>query len=1045
MHTSNSTYRIYNASAGSGKTFTLAKSYIKILVQSQNYDQFKSILAITFTNKAVGEMKARIIDMLKLFSQEKSLKAPHPMFIAICEELSISPESLQNKSKHILKHIVHSYGAFDISTIDGFTHRIIRTFAHDLKLPINFEVELDQERLLNEAVDSLIAKAGTSSELTNILVDFAIEKADDDKSWDISYDFNKIAKLLLSENDLSAIETLKDKTLDDFKLLKTSLKKEIATLENDLLKIADAALILIEECGLEYDDFSRKSLPNYFENLISRQFNVKFDSSWQNDLIEGNSLYPKRVSETIASTIESIQPNLAEAFLKTKTLILELKLKKGFYRNITPLSVLNAIQNELNKIKDEQNKLLISEFNKIISQEIKNQPTPFIYERLGEKFKHYFIDEFQDTSKMQWENLVPLLDNSLSASKGSVMLVGDAKQAIYRWRGGEAEQFINLYNKAKNPFQVGAEVLSLDTNYRSAREIINFNNGFFKFLSENYFNNPHYAELYRNSSQNTNSEIEGYVNFEFLDISKEDDINEVYANKVLNTIKQCQSSGYSLGDICVIVRKRKEGVAIANYLSDNGVKITSSETLLLINSDTVNFLDSFLRLLLQPTNDSLKIEILSFIANQHNIVDKHHFFTSHLKSSIEAFFKSLEAIDVFINKNELLRMPLYELVEHLIRTFKLYNTSDAYLLFYLDVVLEFTQKQNSDLAAFISYFDKKKDSLSVVSPQNRDAVEIMTIHKSKGLEFPVVIFPFADLNIYRELEPKTWFPVDKDNYNGFETLLLNYNKDLEHFGEVGEHIYNEHQSQLELDNLNLLYVTLTRAVEELYVISKKDVNSKGVVGENTYSGMFISYLQALGRWSDNQSTYSFGNRIKRPEEPKEIDNTAVLKFISVPKEDHNLNILTKSGQLWDTKQERAIERGNLVHLILSKIKTSQDLDFAIDDLLVSGDITDSEKEALRNLALGVIEHPKLKRYYTDEFKTYNETDIITSAGQLLRPDRINIGPSNEATIIDYKTGEQSVAHKSQLESYSSILETMSYKVKHKFIVYINEHVDIIEV
>ena len=269
MHTSNSAYRIYNASAGSGKTFTLAKSYIKILVQSQNYDQFKSILAITFTNKAVGEMKERIIDMLKLFSQEKSLKAPHPMFIAICEELSISPESLQNKSKHILKHIVHSYGAFDISTIDGFTHRIIRTFAHDLKLPINFEVELDQERLLNEAVDSLIAKAGTSSELTNILVDFAIEKADDDKSWDISYDFNKIAKLLLSENDLSAIETLKDKTLDDFKLLKTSLKKEIATLENDLLKIADAALILIEECGLEYDDFSRKSLPNYFENLIS--------------------------------------------------------------------------------------------------------------------------------------------------------------------------------------------------------------------------------------------------------------------------------------------------------------------------------------------------------------------------------------------------------------------------------------------------------------------------------------------------------------------------------------------------------------------------------------------------------------------------------------------------------------------------------------------------------------------------------------------------------------------------------------------------------
>ena len=197
-----SAFKIYNASAGSGKTFTLAKTYIKILVQSKNNEQFKSILAITFTNKAVGEMKERIIEMLKVFSQEKSLTAPHPMFSAICDELSISPEFLINRSKTILKHIMHNYGAFDISTIDGFTHRVIRTFAHDLKLPVNFEVELDQERLLSEAVDNLISRAGDNDVLTQTLVDFAIEKADDDKSWDISYDFNKIAKLLVNENDL---------------------------------------------------------------------------------------------------------------------------------------------------------------------------------------------------------------------------------------------------------------------------------------------------------------------------------------------------------------------------------------------------------------------------------------------------------------------------------------------------------------------------------------------------------------------------------------------------------------------------------------------------------------------------------------------------------------------------------------------------------------------------------------------------------------------------------------------------------------------------
>lgn len=1043
MH--NSPFKIYNASAGSGKTFTLAKSYIKILVQAKSYDQFKSILAITFTNKAVGEMKERIINMLKHFSSEESLTEPHPMFMAIGDELSMTSEVLHNKSKHILKHIIHNYGAFDISTIDGFTHRVIRTFAHDLQLPVNFEVELDQERLLNEAVNSLISKAGSDDQLTKVLVDFAIEKADDDKSWDISYDFNKIAKLLVYENDLPAIETLKDKTLEDFKQLKSQLVKEILAIENEIVKTSERVLTLIDECGLQFDDFNRKSLPNHFKNLKQKNLSVKFEATWQNDLVEGNTLYPKRVSESIASTIEDIQPNLAESFLKTKTLVFELKLKKGFYKNITPLSVLNAIQNELNTLKDEQNKMLISEFNKIISKEIKDQPTPFIYERLGEKFKHYFIDEFQDTSTMQWENLVPLLDNALSTSSGSAMLVGDAKQAIYRWRGGEAEQFINLYNKVQNPFQVEAEVLTLDTNYRSAKEIINFNNAFFKYLGENYLSNADYADLYENANQKTKNEIEGHVSLNFLDIQKEDDSIELYASEVFKTITKCLEYGYTFNDICVIVRKRKEGVAIANYLSKKGIKITSSETLLLKNSDKVIFIDSLLKLLIQQNNDSLKVEVLSFLADKNKIEDKHSFFTRHLRSNLDDMFKSLTSINIFINKNELLRLPLYELIEHLIRVFNLHEASDAYLQFYLDVVLEFTQKQNSDLAAFINYFEKKKDSLSIISSDNMSAVKIMTIHKSKGLEFPIVIFPYADLNIYRELEPKVWFPIEKATHNGFETLLINYNKDLEHFSETGKHIYDTHQSQLELDNINLLYVVLTRAVEQLYIISKKDINSKGEVNNNTYSGMLISYLQHTSKWSDSQLTYSFGELKQNKiifEQEKTIET---LQLISVPKEDHNLSIITKSGLLWDTKQERAIERGNLVHLILSKIKTVQDVDFAFNDLVSSGDILSEHVEELKILVFKVLEHPKLELYFKDGFKIYNERDIITNTGQLLRPDRLNINSNGEVVIIDYKTGDQKSFHNSQLNDYEVVLNQMNLNVIHKILVYINDAVDVIEV
>ncbi|MUU79207.1 UvrD-helicase domain-containing protein [Winogradskyella endarachnes] len=1041
----NSAFKIYNASAGSGKTFTLAKAYLKILVKSKSYDQFKSILAITFTNKAVGEMKERIINMLQSFSLERSLKEPHPMFTAICEELDIKPEILHNKSKHILKHIIHNYGAFDISTIDGFTHRVIRTFAHDLKLPVNFEVELDQERLLNEAVDSLIGKAGSDKALTKVLVDFSIEKADDDKSWDISFDFNKIAKLLVNENDLSAVNTLKEKTLDDFKILKEQLGKESILIETKIENISNSALTLIEESGLQFNDFNRSSLPKHFQKLAQKQFSVNFDSNWQNDLVNGNTLYPKRVSEVIASTIENIQPQLAAYFIDSKTAYFNLKLKKGLYKNITPLSVLNAIKNELQVLKADQNKMLISEFNTIISEEIKHQPTPFIYERLGEKFKHYFIDEFQDTSQMQWENLVPLLENALSAANGDTMLVGDAKQAIYRWRGGEAEQFINLYNKTENPFQIEAEVLPLETNYRSATSIIEFNNSFFEFISETAFSNIAYAELFKKAKQKTHNTAEGYVNLNFLYIEKDENLNEKYAIEVLKTIKQCLDNGFPLDDICVLVRKRKEGVAIAKYLNENGIKITSSETLLLKNSNKVNFINSFLKLLVQPNNDSLKVEVLSYLADAIKAKDKHLFFKTYLKQNLDDMFLELNNLEIHIDKNQCLQLPLYELVEHVIRLFKLNDTSDAYLQFYLDVVLEYTQKQNSDLTGFINYFEKKADSLSVVTPENLNAVEIMTIHKAKGLEFPIVIFPFADLNIYREIEPKEWYPVNPEDYNGFSTLLLSYSKDIEHFGAVGNQIFTKHQSQLELDNMNLLYVVLTRAVEQLYIISKKDFDSKGNVNKNSYAGKFINFLIKENKWNENQLNYSYGT-IKPNENDKETKSTtSSLKLISVPKEDHNLKIITKSGLLWDTQQEVAIERGNLVHLILSKIEIIEDVDSAFTDLLFSGDITKSNSETLKVLVLKVLQHPKLESYYKDDFKIYNERDIITNSGELLRPDRLNINSDNEAIIIDYKTGEPKESHAFQLNKYETVLNEMKLKVTHKLLVYINDTVEVLEV
>ncbi|GAA4949721.1 UvrD-helicase domain-containing protein [Algibacter agarivorans] len=1037
-------FTIYNASAGSGKTYTLVKEYLKILFSSNNSEQFKRILAITFTNKAVAEMKSRIIETLKIFSDNAILENPDSMFETICSELQIGPQSLHQKSKKLLNTIIHNYAAFDISTIDGFTHKLIRTFAYDLKLPLNFEVELDQDALLNEAVDSLISKAGTDTELTKVLVDFAIEKADDDKSYDVSFDFNKIAKLLVNENDIPFIEGLKDKTLDDFKVLKVQLKNEIAALELSIVEKAQNSLTIIEEAGLEFNDFSGSYLPKHFKKLADKIFDVNFEAKWQQD-IESKTLYPKRVTSDIAGIIEQIQPQMALGFNETKHAVFHLKFLKGFYKNITPLSVLSAINKELSFLKEDQNKMLISEFNAIISKEIRNQPTPFIYERIGEKFNHYFIDEFQDTSVMQWENLIPLLGNSLSTETGSTMLVGDAKQAIYRWRGGKAEQFIGLFNK-ENPFYIKKRVENLPSNFRSFKEIVHFNNGFFKFLATQVFNNPDYKTLYDNANQIITKDDAGYVELSFLDIEKDDDRDDIFSGNVLKTIQKCLENGFKLEDICVLVRKKKEGVAVANYLSQNHIPIISSETLLIHNSPEAVFINDLLALLIQPKNNELKIKVLNFLATLFNIDDKHAFFSNHIKLPISELFKSFEVFNIFISNEVLLQLPLYDLAETIVRSFNLVKTSNAYIQFYLDVVLDFSQKKGSDISGFLDYFEKKKDSLSIISPKGQNAVQIMTIHKSKGLEFPVVILPYADLDIYREVEPKEWFSLDKEKYNGFSHTLLNYNKDIEHYGEEGQSIYSKHQSEQELDNINLLYVALTRAVEQLYVISKKEVSSKREVNSKKYSGLLINYLQHLGLWNDLEVSYSFGTPIAfGAKKTSDISSTSKdtkiqHEFISTAKENHNIKVVTKSGFLWDTNQQEAIEKGNLIHDIMSQIETKDDIDFVISDFIKMSLINKDQAAALKQIVFQIVEHPKLEDYYSSDYTIYNERDILTKDGVILRPDRVAVNPESNAIIIDYKTGVEDKKHEQQLQLYQDVLEDMNLIVKKKILVYINDDI-----
>ena len=1043
-----SSFYIYNASAGSGKTYSLVKAYLKVLLKSNKQEPFKNILAITFTNKAVAEMKERIIGSLKDFSSPEIIYSDNSMFSELCKELNMEAETLHLKSKQLLYSILKNYAAFDVSTIDKFTQKLIRTFAFDLKLPLNFEVELDTESLLSKAVDNLISRAGSDKQLTKLLVEFAIEKTDDDKSWDIAYDFNKISKLLVNENDIPYLETLKDKTLDDFKSLKINLKKRIKSAESEIVEIANNTLELISESGLGYSDFSRSTLPNHFIKASQLDLYRLYDNKLQENLSERKSIYNKTLDPNLAETIDAMLPDLETKYLSIKQLVFQHKFLSNFYKNITPLSVLNLINQELNLIKEEQNKLLISEFNAIVSKEVKNQPVPFIYERIGEKFKHYFIDEFQDTSQMQWENLMPLIGNALSGEHASAMIVGDAKQAIYRWRGGKAHQFIDLFNKKENPFSAPANVKSLDTNYRSSEAIVAFNNSFFEHLSTYVFSHEDHKYLYQNSKQHVNSNKKGFVSLSFLNITKDDNRDVMYPEKVFTLIKRCLEKGYQYSDICVLVRKTKEGIAIAAYLNDRDIDIISSETLAINRSDEVNFMVACLGYLLDSNNNELKINVLHYLADKLKVPSKHDFYKERIDLNLNDFFQSFHSHDIFFNPDEALQLPVYELVETIIYKFKLVEDSNAYVQFFLDFVFSFSQKSSAGISDFLVYYEQKKDKLKITSSDGKDAIQIMTIHKSKGLEFPVVIFPYADLDIYKEIEPKVWFSLDEKEFNGFSNTLLSYNKDVAEFGEQGLNIYNIHQAELELDNINLLYVALTRAVAQLHVISSVAFDAKGVLNfnEKLYSGLLISYLKHIGSWSDNTLDYVFGIEEKPKKKALKKDIALTQKHaISIPKKEHNINILTKAGLLWDTRQKAAIEKGNLIHEIMAQIKTSNDVNLVLASFSSSGIINNEQENELKGLLNSIVNHSNLASYFSHDYTIYNERDIITENGIILRPDRLAINKKNQVVIIDYKTGQSDKKHAQQLQTYQDAIEDMHFSVTNKILIYVNESIKVKEV
>lgn len=1030
------TFVIYNASAGSGKTFALVKAFLKKILLQPQRDYYKHLLAITFTNKAVAEMKTRIVLSLVGFSSEKIPETAQGMLNLIVDETHLSEEEIRSHSKNILKHLLHHYAQFSVETIDHFNHRLIRTFARDLNLATNFEVSLDVKQLISQAVDQLIGRAGNDEEITKILLEFALQKTDDDKSWDIAIDLKKAATLLINENDRKHLATLEKKSLEDFISLRKKLKETAATVKKEITQHAIKVVGVFHKHSLNRTHFNNGYLFDFFHKVASGETRLNYNTAWQNNM-KVKPMYPSRVKGVEAKLIDDLVPVFVDAFQQIKLGVNHYFLLQNFFKNLVPLATVNLVNQELQLIKKEENILPINEFNALIHSQIKDQPAPFIYERLGDRYRDFFIDEFQDTSALQWNNLIPLIDNAISQEyefeeSGSLLLVGDAKQSIYRWRGGLPEQFIGLCQD-DNPFSISKpNRKTLNTNYRSGREIIEFNNQFFSYVS-GYFGDEGHQNLYEiGNKQKYTSKDGSYVKIEFVNAENKEDKQEIYSRKVRQTVEDVLELGYQKNDICVLTRKKNEGVAISEYLLENEIPVISEETLLLNNSSTVRCLVQSLQLSVSPQNEEVKIQFLDFLYEHLSISEeKHTFFQSLIHQPLKALSEKLTEYSIDFDFKALQYLSLYESCEYIIETLRFNTKSDAFLTSFMDLIFSFSRRPESGKSEFLSHWETEKERASISENKSADAVKVMTIHKAKGLEFPVVIFPYADLDIYKEIEATAWYPVHE---NGFEELLIRYSENIAEYGEVGSLMVAERRNTLELDNLNLLYVALTRAEQQLYIFAK---NEKSKDTPTTYGGFLKAFLQSTGHWDETTAIYPFGTlNSVASEKAHNVLQHVEIPYVVSPPESHNIKVVTSEIDQESEETLQSITIGNLLHDAMAMVKTLGDVDRVVDELEFQLKDEPETFLEIKSSIVTIVQHPNLNHLFHPSEKVHNERDIITPE-RILRPDRINIHQDNSVTIIDYKTGRPKEQYEYQINSYAMALQDMGYRIKEKLLVYCN--------
>lgn len=1049
----------YSASAGSGKTFTLAKDYLTYLFTNDFHNGYKGILAVTFTNKAVAEMKLRILEYLNAFTNLEIPEKIKGIYEHIASATGFTKEQMQEKALKVRNTLLHDYSSFDIVTIDAFSHRILRTFSRDMDLPDGFEIEMDTDRIIATAIDRVIARAGKDKALTKILVSFSLSKIDADRSWDIAFDLNNIAQIIRNENHYEYLQLLKLKNGDDFLRFRESVESKIKQTEKTLVNAAQQLARQAEALNLKPEEFKGSSRSTFFPvlKLASGNTEASFSEAWHRNVSNGD-FYTSKTAKHIIEAIDSIAPNFIAFQTLVKNEIGNLLFHKNILKNVVPLSLLSEIIHEIELIKIEEQIVPIYEFNSLLSKQISDEPAPFIYERLGERYKNYFIDEFQDTSRMQWNNLKPLIENAiqqerLNGTRGSLMLVGDAKQSIYRWRGGDADQFVSILNSDTLFFQ-DIKKDPLPYNYRSLDNIVIFNNELFNIYGSYLFDH-NYRQLYEDHlKQKTTNKPGGYIQIDLLPhkesrsntdytANNDEDSDDIdlddYASQVLIQISHAREQGFIYGDMTVLVRSNNQGSIIANHLLEKNIQVVSGDSLLVKDSSVVQFFMCYLNMILVQHEEKIRYDFLKTYCQLFPAKDSNMVFNIYLRAPMEVLLKELLQIENHEISDTFSKYSFYDAMTKSADALRLFDFGDLRFTTFLEYAFEFSQKKKVSLRTFIDSWIQKSKNYSVAAVKNNDAVTVMTIHKSKGLEFPVVFVPYCDVKLDHSRDAKSWIPVIPEDYAGFEYVYIDLKKECLDYPEIAARQYQENMSRVEMDHINTLYVAFTRAEKQLYITSRT-TNSKSQ-SSPSYLNILLDYIEKynLQESLDNHiKSYSIGDKqqvtVEKSPLQEDSQNSSNLSNYNIAHNANRLQVSTRRGQLWSSGAATAIDSGNRVHEYLAQIITMGDMKKVALQIQNNHILSAAEKSKLTAQINGIITHLDFKPYFDTDYKVITERAILSPNGKTKIPDRLLI-KDREAIIIDFKTGTKQDHHKNQVDGYASLLQEMDFQVIKKILMY----------